>query len=68
MEAQLYAELLGTLCRCGATKVARQSFCGHCYRKLPVPMQHAMHRLIGNGYESAYANAVIFLIGQEGDS
>lgn len=64
-QKRLYDELLGTKCRCGRVKIARQSFCGRCYKSLPAAMQRAMYRLIGNGYEEAYAKAVEFLTAKE---
>ena len=48
-------------CRCGKTKVARQTFCRWCYAILPREMQRALYARIGQGYEQAFAAAVDFL-------
>lgn len=50
----LVRELRGVTCRCGAPKVARQTFCKTCYAWLPRDLQQALYRLVGNGYEEAY--------------
>lgn len=53
----LVQELLGTVCRCGKKKGSRKTFCHSCYFSLPKPMQTALYRRVGAGYEAAYAQA-----------
>ena len=55
---ELMAELSSATCRCGKPKRMRETFCNHCYRTLPPPMRRALYRLVGEGYEEAYAAAV----------
>ena len=45
------------VCFCGGPKESGFSFCGVCYHMLPRPMQHALWRKAGHGYEQAYADA-----------
>lgn len=56
-QRQLIAELRGGLCRCGAAKQPRQTFCRSCYFTLPAKMRSALYRRIGEGYEQAYQAA-----------
>ena len=58
---QLIEELAGEVCRCGKRKAGKMTFCAGCYRRLPHPMQMALYRRVGQGYEEAYAAAVEFL-------
>jgi len=58
---ELIAELAGTVCRCGSTKVARQTFCKRCYYRLPEFLRRALYRRVGQGYEQAYAQAAKML-------
>jgi len=51
-------ELLGTECRCGRQKRAKQTFCLRCYRQLSADQRHALYRRIGAGYEEAYLEAL----------
>jgi hypothetical protein len=57
----LVKELAGETCRCGKTKRRAQTFCRACYFSLPRPMQLALYRHVGAGYEQAYMNAAIYL-------
>jgi|WetSurMetagenome_2_1015567.scaffolds.fasta_scaffold330457_3 hypothetical protein len=59
-----------TLCRslrsercpaCGRKKKSRQTFCLECYRALPKDMKRALYNRIGQGYEQAFSDALIFL-------
>lgn len=59
--AALVRELVGTVCRCGRPKKARMVFCWACYRRLDRHQQAALYRLLGHGYEEAYADAVTAL-------
>lgn len=58
---ELLAELVGTTCRCGARKVARQTFCRAHYFRLPAGMRNALYDGMGQGYEDAYGRAAEFL-------
>jgi ribosomal protein L40E len=57
----LLAELVGGVCRCGANKHPRQTFCRACYYRLPSWQRSALYRLFGEGYEEAYREAVATL-------
>ncbi len=57
----LVAELQGTACRCGASKKAKQTFCRACYFALPKGQREALYHRVGNGYEAAYAAAILTL-------
>lgn len=61
---ELVQELRGVKCQCGAKKQPRKTFCGACYYSLTVTQQRALYRLVGNGYEEAYANAIKSLRGE----
>ena len=63
----LVRELVGTACRCGKKKSARQTFCRACYFSLPKAMQQALYNRIGHGYEQAYAAAVAYFDKSKGD-
>jgi hypothetical protein len=58
---ELVRDLRGTLCACGRGKQTGNSFCYRCYGSLPKDMQRALYRLVGDGYEAAYAAALQFL-------
>lgn len=53
----LVSELRGETCKCGARKMAGQTFCRKCYYKLPSSERQALYNQIGAGYEEAYAAA-----------
>jgi hypothetical protein len=53
----LIADLLGTTCRCGATKAHGHTFCGPCYYGLPLSLRRDLYKRIGEGYEEAYERA-----------
>ena len=57
----LLKELMGTDCRCGASKNSANTFCSKCYYRLPVEMRKGLFQRMGGGYEEAYAVAVEFL-------
>ena len=54
---ELVQELRGTVCRCGAKKATKQTFCRECYYALKVPARRALYNKLGSGYEEAYAAA-----------
>ena len=59
---QAYASLICQICpACGKAKRSRMSFCGGCYRALPRPMKNALYSKIGDGYEPAFDDAMVFL-------
>lgn len=53
--AEIIRELAGVKCRCGEPKVPKQTFCRFCYGKLPRKLQRELYRMVGEGYEEAYA-------------
>ena len=59
--AEIIKEFNGLRCRCGAVKIPRQTFCRHCYRKLPRPLANGLYARIGEGYQDAYAAACAHL-------
>lgn len=57
-------DYVATQCRCGNAKVRYQSFCKHCYHRLPRPRRMALyHRFgqTGGSYEEAYSQAIDYL-------
>lgn len=54
-------DFLGERCVCGAPKRSRMSHCGRCYHSLPKPMQSALWKRFGEGYEEAYSESVEWL-------
>lgn len=48
-------------CLCERYKHPGYAFCWRCYKSLPVEMQRALYKKIGNGFEAAYEEAVKFL-------
>lgn len=55
---ELVRELAGNRCQCGLTKNKGQTFCRHCYFKLPRDICLTLYRRIGEGYEEAYQAAI----------
>ncbi|MEO1619300.1 MAG: hypothetical protein AAFV88_25930, partial [Planctomycetota bacterium] len=56
---RLIKSLAGTSCDgCDGTKPARRSFCRRCFYSLPKALQRRLYQRIGQGYESAYAEAL----------
>jgi DnaJ-class molecular chaperone len=47
---------------CKGQKVSAQTFCKRCYFTLPTAKRQALSRLIGEGYEKAFHDALGFLI------
>lgn len=55
-------DLAGTECKgCGGKKKSRMSHCLRCYFALPVSLRRELYRLVGDGYEEAYARSLTFL-------
>jgi len=48
-------------CFCGRSKKPGHSFCSKCFYSLPGVMRIALYQLIGDGYELAYEEAVVWL-------
>lgn len=46
---------------CGGRKQNRHTFCGGCYRELPVGQRQALYRMLGHGYEDAVRAAMVML-------
>jgi hypothetical protein len=61
--SELLRELQSTICRCGRSKMPRQTFCADCYRALSHKLQVGLYRRFGSGYEEAYAAAIAELRG-----
>ena len=58
----LLANFLGTLCwTCLGAKRSKQSHCSACYHRLPKPMQTALYKRFGEGYEEAFTASVEWL-------
>lgn len=54
--------LRGLTCpACAGKKWADKSLCPSCYYMLPKYRRDALYRLIGNGYERAITEAIIYL-------
>jgi hypothetical protein len=51
----IYHELRGTVCACGATKKARQSFCRRDFFSLPKGTQRELYEV--DGYPETYRRA-----------
>lgn len=54
-------ELNSEECACGATKKAKYSFCYTCYQLLPDDMKRELWNRLGDGYEEAYDEAILWL-------
>lgn len=54
-DLEIYRELRGTTCACGATKKGRQSFCRACYFRLPKGTQRELYEV--EGYPETYRRA-----------
>ncbi len=53
---------IGTECPvCTKTKDPNTAFCKSCYRELPIPMQRALWKRFGQGFEKAFEEAFWFL-------
>lgn len=66
-DKSLMGELLGTQCRCGATKAKRTSFCRKCFYTLPRERRDALYQRVGQGYEQAYEAACEYLNARRSD-
>jgi hypothetical protein len=58
---ELIKELLREKCQCGKRKMANMTFCSKCYHRLPKPLQNALYRQLGKGYEQAREEAGEYL-------
>jgi hypothetical protein len=66
---ELIAELRGSTCPCGEAKEPWHTFCRRCYYKLSPAQRKALYKKIGDGYEDAYADAMLTLaIHAKGDA
>lgn len=54
-------ELQSEECQCLRRKLAGHSLCWMCYHRLPAELRGRLYRRIGDGYEQAYEEAVIWL-------
>jgi hypothetical protein len=55
-------DFLGKECpTCGCTKRSGMSHCSLCYGRLPKPMQTALYKRFGEGYEEAFATSCAWL-------
>ena len=58
----LYDTFMGTLCPiCTKWKEPANAFCKSCYRELPIPMQRALWKRFGSGFEKAFEEGYWFL-------
>ena len=58
----ILSEFCGEECpNCRLPKETRNAFCMKCYRRLPKPLQSALWRRFGFGFEEAYAAARNYL-------
>lgn len=58
-------DLIGTECKGrGGKKTSRMSHCSRCYFKLPVQLRRDLYKLVGDGYEEAYAKSLELLARQ----
>lgn len=48
-----FNDILSNECACGAYKKPQRSFCYKCFKSLPVEMQKALYKHMGEGYEEA---------------
>ena len=46
---------------CNGEKSKGMAFCVSCYRELPIPMQRALWKRFGMGFEEAFQKAFWFL-------
>ena len=61
-DRKFYIESLASdQCLCERPKKSGFSFCYRCYRTLPVDMQRALYRRMGDGYEEAVNEACQYL-------
>ena len=57
---QLVASLRSFICPgCQGCKDQKKSFCGACFQLLSKDQQQALYRGIGQGYEKAFAEALL---------
>lgn len=57
----LIKELFGSQCRCGSIKRSGETFCKKCYFTLTRDLRSQLYKLMGDGYEESYQEAVKFL-------
>lgn len=57
-DLELVKELRGIVCRCGAPKRTKETFCGKCYYALPLAKRRALYNHLGEGYREAYEDAI----------
>lgn len=55
------SELKSEECFCGKSKKSKFSFCFNCFRELPSDIRKRLYNKIGNGYEEAYDDAIVYL-------
>jgi len=55
---EVLRELQSQKCRCGKSKKAWRSFCYGCFKQLSYPLQRALYKRFGEGYEEAYRSAI----------
>jgi len=56
---ELVKSLVSEVCpACDKAKKKRQTFCSRCYYKLTKAQRTALYRLIGEGYEAAFEDAM----------
>jgi hypothetical protein len=51
----------GTCHRCGGYKRPGMAHCGSCYARLPQEMKTELWKRVGEGYERAYVDSLLWL-------
>jgi hypothetical protein len=60
--SRYYIDVLkSNACQCEMPKRRGNAFCYDCYKALPWDMQRLLWQRIGQGFEEAYEEAVIYL-------
>ncbi len=60
-QREAISRLADPRCRCGGEKRRKEALCGGCYYALPTWLRRDMYRRLGQGFELAYATAVLWL-------
>lgn len=61
-QMEMLESLRGVVCPgCLGRKGGMKSFCGSCYRKLPMKQRHDLYNRMGDGYEEAHDTAMKIL-------
>lgn len=58
---EILRDLAGDTCQCGTAKSRNNSFCIHCWRRLPEKLKKGLYRRLGQGYEEGFLAAREYL-------